>query len=62
MHRIDPLASAMTAAHRGHDFFDIVQLVRRTGLSEAFAEELDPYVRAKYGEAWQLAQIRDDEY
>ena len=55
------LASAMTAPHRGHDFFDVVQLVRRTGLAEGMADELDPYVRDKYREAWRLAQISDDE-
>jgi hypothetical protein len=56
------LASAMTAPHRGHDFFDIVQLVRRAGLPRELADELDTYVRPKYDEAWHLAQVRDDEY
>jgi hypothetical protein len=56
------LASAMTAPHRGHDFFDVVELVRRAGLARELADELDAYVRPKYDEAWQLAQIRDDEY
>jgi hypothetical protein len=54
------LASAMTAPHRGHDFFDIVQLVRRTGLPRDLAAALDPYVREKYDEAWNLAQVDDD--
>lgn len=54
------LASAMTAPHRGHDFFDIVHLVRRTGLPLDLGSELDPFVRDKYAEAWRLAQIDDD--
>ena len=56
------LASAMTAPHRGHDFFDVVQLARRTGLARELADELDTYVRDKYLEAWQLAQVPDEEY
>jgi hypothetical protein len=55
------LASAMTAPHRGHDFFDIVQLVRRIALPRDLSIELDPYVRPKYDEAWQLAQVREDD-
>lgn len=57
------LASAMTAPHRGHDFFDIVELVRRTSLPAELADELDPYVRESFARAWELAQQgEDDEY
>ena len=56
------LASAMTAPHRGHDFFDVVELVRRAGLAAALADELDPFVRERYADAWALAQHVDDEY
>jgi hypothetical protein len=56
------LASAMTAPHRGHDFFDVVELIRRAHLEAALADELDPFVREKFAEAFALAQHADDEY
>lgn len=56
------LASAMTAPHRGHDFFDVVELVRRAGLAAELADALDPFVRERFADAWALAQHVDDEY
>lgn len=55
------LASGMTAPHRLRDLADVIELVRINELPEAFAESLDPYVRDKYRELWQAAQVRDDE-
>jgi len=54
------LASGMTAPHRGQDLFDIVALIRARSLARDYAGELDEYVRGKYLELWELAQVRDD--
>ncbi len=54
------LASGMTAAQRPRDFDDVIQLIRRNSLHKAFAERLDPYVREKYLELWDAAQIPDE--
>jgi hypothetical protein len=37
-----------------------VELIRARLLEPTYAEQLDPYVRLKFLELWQLAQIRDD--
>jgi hypothetical protein len=55
------LASGMSAAHRLKDLADVLELVRVVGLTEAFAEELDPFVREKYRELWRAAQGARDE-
>jgi len=54
------LASGMTAAHRGQDLVDVMELIRVRGLPPEFAERLNEFVRAKYAEMWVLAQARDD--
>jgi hypothetical protein len=54
------LASGMTAAHRAQDLADVIQLIRKNGLDRAYAEQLDPYVREKYLELWEAAQVRDE--
>jgi hypothetical protein len=54
------LASGMTAPHRPRDLDDVIQLIRANGLDQHFGERLDPYVRAKFQELWQAAQIRDE--
>ena len=54
------LASGMTAPHRGQDLVDVMELIRVRGLSRDYAQALDEYVRAKYSEMWELAQVRDD--
>jgi hypothetical protein len=46
------LASGMTAPHRLRDLADVQELIKARGLGAAFAEKLDPYVRAKYLELW----------
>ncbi len=54
------LASGMTAAHRPRDLDDVIQLIRKNGLERGYADRLDPYVRAKYLEMWDAAQVRDE--
>jgi hypothetical protein len=46
------LASGMTAGHRVKDLGDVQQLIEALELTEDFANRLNPYVRAKYGELW----------
>jgi len=50
------LASGMVAAHRAKDLVDVQELVRSAGLPASVADELHPWVRAKFLELWQLAQ------
>jgi hypothetical protein len=54
------LASGMTAPHRMRDLDDVMRLIRANGLPSAFVEELTPYVRDKFAELWELAQIDED--
>ncbi len=53
------LASGMVAPHRGKDLVDIQDLIRSAGLAAAVADDLHPWVRAKFLELWQLAQVPD---
>lgn len=55
------LASGMTAPHRLRDLADVIELVRVNNLEETFAESLHPYVREKFRELWQAAQVSDEE-
>lgn len=54
------LASGMTAPHRARDIADVIDLIRARSLPEDHCERLNPYVREKYLELWQLAQVVDD--
>ncbi len=54
------LASGMTAAHRPRDLDDVIQLIRRNDLDREYAQQLHPYVREKYLELWEAAQVRDE--
>jgi hypothetical protein len=56
------LASGMTAPHRIQDLADVLRLITVARLPRELAEELDPYVRAKYEELWQTAQHPEDDY
>jgi hypothetical protein len=47
------LASGMTNVGRLKDLGDVIELIKALGLTEQFAEELNPYVRGKYRELWQ---------
>jgi hypothetical protein len=53
------LASGMVAPHRGKDLVDVQELIRSAGLSRDVADQLDPWVRAKFLDIWQLAQATD---
>jgi hypothetical protein len=54
------LASGMTAPHRAQDLADVLALVRARSLPRGYAEGLDPFVRAKFLELWDQAQVADD--
>ena len=55
------LASGMTAPHRLKDLADVLEVIRALGLERAFAESLDPWVRAKFLELWEAAQGAEPE-
>jgi hypothetical protein len=55
------LASGMTAPHRLKDLADVLELVRAAGLPRDLAEKLNPYVKDKYLELWQAAQVQESE-
>lgn len=54
------LASGMTAPHRPRDLDDVIQLIRANRLPESYADQLDPFVREKFGALWKAAQIQED--
>jgi hypothetical protein len=54
------LASGMTAAHRGQDLVDVMELIRARRLPLEHAERLHEWVRDRFRELWRLAQVRDD--
>jgi len=56
------LASGMSAPHRGKDLIDVQELIHRAHIPRDVADELDPYVRAKFLELWAIAQHPDDDY
>jgi hypothetical protein len=53
------LASGMSAPQRMKDVTDVFELIRHAKLDRALSEALDPYVRAKYLELWDIAQVPD---
>src|SRR6266436_824964 len=56
------LASGMTAPDRLKDLADVQELIKIRGLSSEFAENLNPYVRAKYLELLEAAQKRSSNH
>lgn len=54
------VASGMTAAHRPRDLDDVIQLIRINALPLDYSSQLNPYVREKFIELWQAAQISED--
>ncbi len=56
------IASGMTAQDRPGDLQDVIRLIRASDLSRDFQDQLDPYVRAKFVELWDAAQLASDEY
>lgn len=55
------LASGMTAPHRLKDLADVLEMVRILGLPRSLVEDLHPFVRDKYREIWQAAQVAERE-
>ena len=53
------LASGMVAAHRAKDLVDVQELIKSAKLSRDVALTLDPWVREKFLELWELAQRSD---
>jgi hypothetical protein len=50
------LASGMTAPGRLKDLADVQELIRILRLPADFSEQLQPFVREKFGELWQSVQ------
>lgn len=54
------IASGMTAAHRLQDLADAIQLIRVNALPQDYSGQLNPFVREKFRELWQAAQVSED--
>jgi hypothetical protein len=54
------IASGMTASHRLQDLADAIQLIRINALPQDYSGQLNPFVRGKFIELWQAAQISED--
>lgn len=54
------IASGMTAVHRPRDLDDAIQLIRINALVQDYSGQLNPFVREKFIELWQAAQITED--
>ena len=50
------LASGMTGLGRLKDLADVQEVIKMLGLPEMLADQLNPYVRERYGELWQGAE------
>jgi len=55
------LASGMTAPDRLKDLADVLEVIRIVRLPRTLADDLNPFVRAKYLELWAAAAGRPDE-
>ncbi len=55
------LASGMSAPHRLKDLAAVQELIRIVGLPITLADQLDPFVRAKYMELWASLQGVEEE-
>jgi Uncharacterised nucleotidyltransferase len=51
------LASGMSAPHRMRDLGDVQELIKAAGLPKSVADRLDPSVRDKFLELWELANV-----
>ncbi len=49
----------MVAAHWGKDLLDTQVLIKSAGLPASAVDDLHPWVRGKFLELWQLAQVTD---
>lgn len=54
------IASGMTAPHRLQDLADGINLIKVNRLPRAYADQLDPYVRARFLDLWDAAQVEED--
>ena len=54
------IASGMTAPHRPRDLDDVIQLIKANHLIIDYADQLNPYVHAKFRELWQSAQVVEE--
>ena len=52
------LASGMSAPDRLRDLADVQEVIKARHLDEAFADQLDPSVQARYRELWRAAERR----
>jgi hypothetical protein len=55
------LASGMTNPGRLKDLADVQELIRALKLDRAFGDQLDPFVRSKFGELWDAVQTDEAE-
>jgi hypothetical protein len=55
------LASGMTNPGRLKDLADVQELIRHLKLGRDFADHLDPFVRARFGELWDAVQSDETE-
>jgi hypothetical protein len=53
------LASGISAPHRLKDLADVMELIKHVKPPRQLGDQLDPYVRAKYFELWDIAQTPD---
>jgi hypothetical protein len=53
------LASGISASHRAKDIGDAQELIKVLSLPRDFSEKLDSFVRPKFLELWDGAQVRD---
>jgi hypothetical protein len=53
------LASGMVAPHRAKDLVDVQELIKSAALPRNVSLQLDPWVRQKFVELWDLAQVAD---
>jgi hypothetical protein len=53
------LASGMVAPHRAKDLVDVQELIRSAKLGREVAGDLHPWVRDRFLELWDLAQVPD---
>ncbi len=53
------LASGMVAPHRAKDLVDVQELIKSAALTRNVSQKLDPWVREKFLELWDLAQVAD---
>ena len=54
------IASGMSAPHRMQDLADAMRLIAANELARSYTDRLDPSVRARFLELWDLAQIKED--